>query len=53
MLPSERGTGLGTLLPDCAEEILDDLGARDVIIGVLVGNDDALTADRHRGLWRP
>ena len=42
VLPSERGQGLGTLMLDCAEQILESLGVRDVMIGVLVGNNDAL-----------
>jgi len=41
LLPGERGRGVGTLLLDCAETILENYGARDVVIGVLAGNDSA------------
>jgi ribosomal protein S18 acetylase RimI-like enzyme len=50
VLPLERGGGLGTLLLDCAEAILDHLGARDVMIGVLAGNDDAQRFYERRGM---
>ena len=50
VLPSERGHGLGTLLLDCAEQVLEDLGVRDVMIGVLVGNDGALKFYEKRGM---
>jgi GNAT superfamily N-acetyltransferase len=50
VLPSERGHGIGTLLLDCAEAALDSLGARDVMIGILVGNHDALRFYERRGM---
>jgi ribosomal protein S18 acetylase RimI-like enzyme len=50
VLPPERGRGLGTLLLDYAEAVLDRLGAQDVMIGVLAGNDDALRFYERRGM---
>jgi GNAT superfamily N-acetyltransferase len=50
VLPPERGRGLGTLLLDCAEAVLDRLGAQDVMIGVLAGNNDALRFYERRGM---
>jgi ribosomal protein S18 acetylase RimI-like enzyme len=50
VLPAERGQGLGTLLLDCAEAILDHLGARDVMIGVVAGNDAARRFYERRGM---
>ena len=35
------GKWIGPLLLDCAEAILEGHGARDVVIGVLAGNDGA------------
>ena len=49
--PSERAHGLGTLLLDCAEQILEGLGVSDVMIGVLVGNDGALKFYEKRGMF--
>jgi ribosomal protein S18 acetylase RimI-like enzyme len=50
LLPGERGRGIGTLLLDCAEAILEDHGARDVVIGVLAGNDGARRFYERRGM---
>jgi ribosomal protein S18 acetylase RimI-like enzyme len=50
VLPPERGCGLGTLLLDCAEAILESLGARDVMIGVVAGNDSAQRFYERRGM---
>jgi ribosomal protein S18 acetylase RimI-like enzyme len=50
VLPAERGRGLGTLLLDCAEAVLEHLGARDVMIGVMAGNDDAQRFYERRGM---
>ena len=50
VLPSERGGGLGTLLLDSAEAALAALGAQDVFIEVLVGNDDAIRFYERRGM---
>ena len=48
--PGERGHGVGTLLLDCAEAILENHGARDVVIGVLAGNDSARRFYERRGM---
>jgi ribosomal protein S18 acetylase RimI-like enzyme len=50
VLPLERGGGLGTLLLDCAEAVLERLGARDVMIGVVAGNDAAQRFYERRGM---
>jgi ribosomal protein S18 acetylase RimI-like enzyme len=50
VLPQERGRGVGTLLLDCAEAILEHHGARDVVIGVLAGNDGARRFYERRGM---
>jgi ribosomal protein S18 acetylase RimI-like enzyme len=50
LLPEERGHGVGTLLLDCAEAILENHGARDVVIGVLAGNDGARRFYERRGM---
>jgi ribosomal protein S18 acetylase RimI-like enzyme len=50
VLPGERGRGLGTLLLDCAEAVLDRLGARDVMIGVVAGNTGAQRFYERRGM---
>jgi hypothetical protein len=41
------------LLLDYAEAVLDRLGAQDVMIGVLAGNDDALRFYVPRAWLRP
>ena len=50
VLPTERGRGLGTLLLDYAEAVLESLGAQDVTIGVVVGNTDAQRFYERRGM---
>jgi ribosomal protein S18 acetylase RimI-like enzyme len=50
LLPAERGRGLGTLLLDGAEAILEHRGVQDIVIGVLAGNDDALRFYERRGM---
>jgi ribosomal protein S18 acetylase RimI-like enzyme len=50
LLPAERGGGLGSLLMDAAEERLADVGARDVLLHVMVGNDDARRFYERRGM---
>jgi len=50
VLPTERGQGLGTRLLDAAEQRLASVGARDVMLSVLVGNDDALRFYRRRDM---
>jgi ribosomal protein S18 acetylase RimI-like enzyme len=48
VVASERGHGVGTLLLDAGEEHLSAMGAHDVLIGVLAGNDSALEFYRRR-----
>ena len=50
LVPTERGGGLGSLLMDAAEERLADVGAHDVLLHVLVGNDDARRFYERRGM---
>jgi ribosomal protein S18 acetylase RimI-like enzyme len=50
LLPGERGAGLGGLLMDAAEERLAEVGARDVLLHVMVGNDDARRFYERRGM---
>jgi ribosomal protein S18 acetylase RimI-like enzyme len=52
VVPAERGRGLGTLLLDAVDARLDELGIRDVMVAVLVGNDAAEALYRRRG-WVP
>jgi ribosomal protein S18 acetylase RimI-like enzyme len=52
VLPQYRGSGLGTVLLDRLEAHLRDRGARDLILGVLPGNDDAIRLYQRRG-YRP
>jgi ribosomal protein S18 acetylase RimI-like enzyme len=50
LVPGERGAGLGGLLMDAAEERLTEVGARDVLLHVMVGNDDARRFYESRGM---
>lgn len=50
LVASERGAGLGGLLMDAAEERLAEVGARDVLLHVMVGNDDARRFYESRGM---
>lgn len=50
VITAERGHGLGTLLLDAAEAHLASVGALDVLIGVLAGNDDAQRFYERRGM---
>jgi ribosomal protein S18 acetylase RimI-like enzyme len=52
VLPQYRGSGLGTVLLDRLEAHLRGSGARDLILGVLPGNDDAIRLYQRRG-YRP
>jgi ribosomal protein S18 acetylase RimI-like enzyme len=52
VLPHYRGSGLGSLLLDRLETHLRGHGARDLILGVLPGNDDAIRLYERRG-YRP
>ena len=50
VLPSVRGVGLGNLLMDAAEQRLAEVGAHDVLLRVLVGNDGARRFYQRRGM---
>ena len=52
VLPEYRGSGLGSVLLDRLEAHLQARGARDLILGVLPGNDDAIRLYQRRG-YRP
>jgi ribosomal protein S18 acetylase RimI-like enzyme len=52
VLPEYRGRGLGSVLLDRLETHLRAHGARDLILGVLPGNDHALRLYERRG-YRP
>ena len=52
VLPDYRGSGLGSMLLDELERHLRDRGARDLILGVLPGNADAIRLYERRG-YRP
>jgi ribosomal protein S18 acetylase RimI-like enzyme len=50
VVASERGAGLGGVLMDAAEERLAEVGAGDVLLHVMVGNDDARRFYERRGM---
>jgi ribosomal protein S18 acetylase RimI-like enzyme len=52
VLPEYRGRGLGSRLLDELHEGLRQQGVRDVILGALAGNDDAIRLYRRHG-YRP
>jgi ribosomal protein S18 acetylase RimI-like enzyme len=52
VLPSHRGQGIGTRLLEALENELAAIGIRDLILGVLAGNEDAIRLYRRRG-YRP
>ncbi len=52
VLPSHRGQGIGTRLLDALEHELSSIGIRDLILGALAGNEDAIRLYRRRG-YRP
>jgi ribosomal protein S18 acetylase RimI-like enzyme len=52
VLPAHRGSGLGTRLLDELEGHLRALGVRDLVLGALPGNDDAIRLYERRG-YRP
>jgi ribosomal protein S18 acetylase RimI-like enzyme len=49
VLPGHRGQGIGSALLDAVDRELDALGVRDVILGVLPGNTDAMRLYARRG----
>jgi ribosomal protein S18 acetylase RimI-like enzyme len=52
VLPSYRGQGLGGRLLDALETELAAIGVRDLVLGVLPGNADAIRLYERRG-YRP
>jgi ribosomal protein S18 acetylase RimI-like enzyme len=52
VLPSHRGQGIGTRLLEALESELASIGIRDLILGVLAGNADAIRLYRRHG-YRP
>lgn len=52
VLPAFRGSGLGSELLRRLEEHLGTVGATDIVLGALAGNDDALRLYERRG-YRP
>jgi ribosomal protein S18 acetylase RimI-like enzyme len=52
VLPSYRGQGLGSRLLDALEAELAAIGVRDLMLGVLPGNADAIRLYQRRG-YRP
>jgi ribosomal protein S18 acetylase RimI-like enzyme len=50
VLPEERGSGVGTLLLDAVRQRLHGLGAAEIGLHVLEGNDAALRFYRRAGL---
>ncbi len=52
VLPAFRGSGLGSELLRRLEEHLGAVGAADIVLGALAGNDDALRLYERRG-YRP
>ena len=49
VLPAYRGQGLGSRLLEQLHERLREQGAKDLIVGALAGNDDALRLYRRHG----
>jgi ribosomal protein S18 acetylase RimI-like enzyme len=52
VLPQYRGSGLGSELLDMLESALREQGVRDLVLGVLPGNADAIRIYERRG-YRP
>jgi ribosomal protein S18 acetylase RimI-like enzyme len=49
VLPEHRGNGIGSALLDAVDREFQALGVRDVILGVLPGNTDAMRLYERRG----
>jgi ribosomal protein S18 acetylase RimI-like enzyme len=49
VLPEHRGKGIGSALLDAVDRELEALGVKDVILGVLPGNTDAMRLYARRG----
>ncbi|MDO3636985.1 GNAT family N-acetyltransferase [Mycolicibacterium arseniciresistens] len=52
VLPAYRGTGLGSQLLEALERRLHEQGVKDIVLGVLSGNTDAIRLYERRG-YRP
>jgi ribosomal protein S18 acetylase RimI-like enzyme len=52
VLPSHRGQGIGSRLLEALERELASIGVRDLILGVLAGNEDAIRLYQRHG-YRP
>jgi ribosomal protein S18 acetylase RimI-like enzyme len=52
VLPDHRGAGVGSGLMDAVDEEFERIGVRDVIVGVLPGNEGAIRLYERRG-FRP
>jgi ribosomal protein S18 acetylase RimI-like enzyme len=52
VLPEHRGRGIGSMLMDACHREIDALGVRDVIIGLLPGNEGARRLYERHG-YRP
>jgi ribosomal protein S18 acetylase RimI-like enzyme len=49
VLPEHRGNGIGSALLDAVDREFEALGVKDVILGVLPGNTDAMRLYARRG----
>jgi ribosomal protein S18 acetylase RimI-like enzyme len=49
VLPEYRGSGLGSQFIDRLEQHLHDIGVKDLILGALPGNTDAIRLYERRG----
>ena len=49
VLPQYRGSGLGSVLLDRLEKHLNEFGVKDLILGALPGNTDAIRLYERRG----
>ena len=50
VMPSARSGGVGTALMDAVEEELNAIGVREIRLGVVAGNDDAIRFYERRGM---
>jgi len=50
VLPDARGAGIGTALMDAVDEHLLAIGVKEVRLGVIAGNDDAIRFYEQRGM---
>ena len=50
VMPSARSGGVGTALMDAVEAELNAIGVREIRLGVVAGNDDAIRFYERRGM---